>query len=146
MATGFILKNIGPVRYATPSSYNVFTVPAGHKYLLKSLLLVLGSGVRSATPYAATASFQISDAAGANFRAVTPDMASTTANVRFLNLAQVNDNNNPTSTGETIVESSLLHNIVLEAGQILRVVADMAGLGLNPGFIDVTLTVADYTI
>src|SRR5262245_49388322 len=97
---------------ASVTNTNLFTVPAGHKYIIDQALALFAFGVGG--PFAIT--LELSDTAGTNFRRITPTNSENVAGAGSI----VVDWTSPFfSTPGTTVDNgaSVIRNLVMEAGQ-----------------------------
>src|SRR5574343_31196 len=131
---GYSLKAFEPIKNITPGAtvnIDVFTVPASRTYLLKHLSIRMVADSSTAT----TAQIQVSATDGTTFSTITSAFSTgaTTGNTKAVDFCMpytnIADSATPSTTMATRSTSSALHNLVLAAGQKLRVVKTGAGSG-----------------
>lgn len=122
---GFALKelhNSNVVGTGVLQNINLFTVPAGHTYMVKRAHLRIIRGVAGADTF----NMQRSDTAGLNFRNILEPMTTPAgAQTAFVNLTP--STQTLQNMGTVVAEGgnaqySTLENVVCEAGTILRLV------------------------
>ena len=142
MAVGYTFKPFVPSATTASGNDDIFTVPASHDYVIKSLVVHMEAASSTAT----TVKFQVSDAAGANFRDITPlySTGATNGNTKIITLCSsgsIADSAAPSAIPNTLTDSAIFNNFGLVAGQILRAVITLGSAGLCV----VCATVADYS-
>lgn len=145
---GYVLKGITPINNVTVTSANidVFTVPAGHIYLLKHFDMYLETAGTTPT----TSKVQVSLADGTTFYDLTGvfSTATTTGNTKMISLALPESNVAEGATPSTTTGSRSAivagHNMIFEEGQKLRVVKTGAASGVP--VTRIFSSVVDYTI
>ena len=146
---GYSLKAFEPVTNTTPGAtvnIDVFTVPASHTYLLKhlSIRMVADSSV------ATTAQIQVSATDGTTFSTITSafSTAATTGNTKAVDFcipySSIADNSTSATTTGSRSVSTALHNLILAAGQKLRVVKTGATGGGNTPEVTILCSVVDF--
>ncbi len=139
MPSGYLLKQFGPLRISAaapgPTSTVLFTVPAGHIYLLKGIHSgLLSSPTADANGGNPRLWFEVSDSAGANFRqfSTVQNSAAAANATAFSAIANVT--------------SGMMHNMVFLAGQSLRATYAFGTYNYPGASIDLKVDIADYTI
>lgn len=121
---GFLFAQLANTSVSTPTNTNLFTVPAGHSYVVKfgvAVTTIASSGQPAFH-------LELSDTAGANFRRISEDFTPPNAAGTYLvNLTPPNvELQNPSAlvanASQTFQGASIL-NMPLKAGQILRAVS-----------------------
>lgn len=146
---GYSLKAFEPVKNVTPSAsldIDVFTVPASHTYLLKHLSIRMVADSSTAT----TGKIQVSATDGTTFTDVTSAFSTgaTTGNTKAVDFCipytNVADSAVASTTTSTRATTSALHNLILAAGQKLRVVKTGATGGGNAPELSILCSVVDF--
>ena len=141
MAVGYTFKPFVPSATVASGNDDIFTVPASHDYVIKSLVVHMTADNSTAT----TVKFQVSDAAGANFRDITPlySTGATNGDTKIITLCSSMSLTEapPTATPNSITDSAVFLNFGLVAGQVLRAVVTQDA----NGFSVICATVADYS-
>lgn len=145
----YVFKNLVHVGQATGvvGNFNLLTAPALHTYLIKEGSVWYNKGAAGAQNFY----FEISDAAGINFRRVTDQFTTAApANNYFINLTPPDVTLqrvdalgvDPYANGAGLPSQlSSIKNKLLEPGQILRVVVGAAVVGT----LHININGADYT-
>jgi len=124
MAT-FLVTEFTNTILTSSSTTNLFTVPSGHGYVLKTFFVELVQAASSAASYR----FELSDTAGANFMRVSPHFDGPGSSGNFLmdlggnavadiTATQTLDADDEARAGVVMT----FKNVTLDAGQVLRIV------------------------
>lgn len=120
----FALKELcHVVNISTATNTNLFTVTAGHAYVIKTVYLYHNESSSGSADTKAF-HFEVSDSAGANFARITGSFTSVAVAAEYV--VSVSGLGTMTTTMPAVTAtgaSNSLANMVLEAGQILRLVS-----------------------
>jgi len=131
---GYLFKTLNHSAPGAAANTNLFTVPAGHIYVVKTCFVRQANGAAAARAY----QLEKSDNAGANFRLVDAVInIAANADLSFNHCAASGRVDN-TQASDT--PAGTLNNLIFEAGSILRIVN---GANLTTA---VEVSGLDYTI
>jgi len=144
---GFLIEEFTNVQITTATTTNLFTVTALHGFIIKSFFLEHTENSATSTT-AKTFSFELSDAAGANFIKVTPNIITgATVGEHVIQLASDTGSVGNTSAIPQAITATALgvnfFNTSLASGQILRVVS--SGAYASPDSTDIKISGIDHT-